>query len=353
MKGTRQAREKSTTSASVPFTWQQFYLSEKFWGIFFTVILLGIAIFSAITVRLSPVTMEITDEWAANSIQQQGINYFRGQVKQEFPLLGDEQINARAAELWSKYSTNAETATLLKQQEAQLSASLKDNYQYTAKDVNGNEYQQTYVFEMDPYYFLHKAKNYASHGSVCDVGSAVLPDGSCLGTKRLAPVGTTERLDLHVLLESWLIKIGKMRGVTDPNTAVFLLPIIVMAIAAIPTFFIGRRFGGNTAGFVAAMTLVLHPVVLNRTVAGWADTDAYALLFPLLIMWFAIEAVEAKRWWSRVTLATLAGIATGVYSFAWAGWWFMLSSAHSSNRSRSQADYNQQRTSAQSVGQTF
>jgi dolichyl-diphosphooligosaccharide--protein glycosyltransferase len=316
------AREPNKRAAIPTINWAQALRSQQFWSVFFAAVFLAAALFTAWDVRQAPVTMEVAEQWAANSINQQGTSFFIQQVRGEYPLLGDAQVQQRAQEQWLAYAS--QNRAELDEQQKQLAAALRANYQYEATTADGTTYQQTYIFEMDPYYFLQKSVNFANTGSVCEPGSEQLDAGQCRDAKRLAPIGTNENTNLHIRLEALLIGFANARGVTDPITAVFLLPVLLIALSAIPAFFIARRFGGNVGGFIAAMMLVLHPVIMNRTVAGWVDTDAYAVVFPLFIIWFALKAYEAKTWTARIIYAALIGLTTGLYSTAWGGWWFML-----------------------------
>ena len=100
--------------------------------------------------------------------------------------------------------------------------------------------------------------------------------------------------------------------------------LIIAALAVIPAFFIGRRIAGPFSGFFAALIVAMHPSFLPRTLAGVSDTDGYNVFFPLLIMWFFLEALEAKDIKKTAFWSILAGAVTGLFSFAWGGWWFIF-----------------------------
>lgn len=306
----------TTRSSRIP----AFLTNEKAWGIFLTILFLAIAIAFCIDVRLQTVNLDIADDWARSSLDNQGISYMTQAVRQQYPSLPDAQVQQAAQERWAEYQkANADT---LKTQQDQIAAQLRDNYQFTMADGT----QQTYVFEMDPYLWWQMALNRAQHGSVCEPGSDAVTSDTCRDAKRLAPIGTEQGAGFHITLESWLIKAFHNPEAPALNSlrAVFYIPVILLALAMIPAFFLGRRLAGNIGGFVSAMMMAAHPVILNRTVAGWADTDPYAIVFPLFMLWFAIEAFRANKWWTRLVLATLAGFTTALYAYAWGGWWFMF-----------------------------
>ncbi|MCX6707455.1 MAG: hypothetical protein NT001_04935, partial [Candidatus Woesearchaeota archaeon] len=111
---------------------------------------------------------------------------------------------------------------------------------------------------------------------------------------------------------------------TNLMGAFFLIPIIIMALAVIPAFMIGRRLGGDVAGFFTAVLIAIHPAILSRTMGGAPDTDPYTVFFPLLIFWLVIEAFESEKIITKAIYASLAGIATGIFAFAWSGWWYIF-----------------------------
>ena len=104
----------------------------------------------------------------------------------------------------------------------------------------------------------------------------------------------------------------------------FLIPVILIGLSIIPAFFIGKRIGGNLGGFFTAMIIAVNSALLGRTPAGFADTDAYNILFPLLIAWLFIEAFEAKELKKQAIYAGLGGLVVGLFSYSWGGWWYVF-----------------------------
>jgi dolichyl-phosphooligosaccharide-protein glycotransferase len=309
------------TEETVHTAHEPFYQTRHFWSIVATVLLLIAAVGLAFSIRLSTVELHVTENWAESSLRQQGINQIAQNIRQQYPSLPEQSVQTEAAKQWEQY--REQNKALVDEQQKVIAQQFRDFFQYEAG--TDTPYPQTYVLEMDPYHFWHKAENYADHGTVCDVGSQVYDDGSCHDAKRVAPVGTIEFNNLHIVLEAFAIKIGKaLNKNLDSLSIVFFVPAILAALAVIPAFFIGRKLAGNMGGFAAAVIIAVHPLLINRTIAGFADTDAYNFLFPLLIVWFLLEALDARQWWSRITFSALAGLSAALFAFAWGGWWFMF-----------------------------
>ena len=76
-------------------------------------------------------------------------------------------------------------------------------------------------------------------------------------------------------------------------------------------------------GLFAAVIVAVQPAFLTRTAGGFADTDAYNVTIPLLITWLFLEAFETQNLKKKTVLATASGFLIGIYSFTWAGWWYI------------------------------
>ena len=65
----------------------------------------------------------------------------------------------------------------------------------------------------------------------------------------------------------------------------FFLPVIIIGLSMIPAFFIGRKIAGNVGGLFAGIFLAINNPLLNRTPAGFSDSDPWNILLPLLVCW--------------------------------------------------------------------
>ncbi len=140
-----------------------------------------------------------------------------------------------------------------------------------------------------------------------------------------APIGYKMWIDLHLYVGYYFFKIASLffRNISL-ETALFVLPALIAALAVIPAFFITRKIAGNLGGFIAAVIVAVHPYFLSRTLAGVFDTDAYVMTLPLFIAWLFLEAFETESLKSTIILATSAGFLMGVTSFTWTLWWYIF-----------------------------
>ncbi|MFA6888230.1 MAG: STT3 domain-containing protein [Candidatus Woesearchaeota archaeon] len=190
-----------------------------------------------------------------------------------------------------------------------------------------DEYGLTYLGEIDPWYFYRLTDNYLEHGYEGDIElNGVYYDTHQLGGTPLeSKGGFIKKLPhFHVIVEAYLYKlIHLFIPSVRLMTVVYFLPVLLAALSIIPAFFIVKKVAGNIGGLAAAVYLAVHPAFVGRTIAGFSDTDGYNILFPLLIMWLFVEAIEAESWKKSIILSTIAGLVVGVFSFTWGGWWYI------------------------------
>ncbi len=287
-------------------------LSSKKW--LWIVVPLLIAIIASVVVRVPSLDQPFTQGWAQSTLENQFKSQALEQVRQQYPHLPSEQLNALVNE--KLQSALKEQADVFAQQKQLLAQRFREQLEY---DVDGVSYP--YMPDIDPYHYLRYARNILDTGVI---SSVVGENGQLLDTDMLAPNGKSIDPLLHPYVIAWNHRLFSLFGKYPlPYTAGFV-PIIIAALAVIPAFFLGRRYGGTLAGFFAGLFVSISPALVGRTMWGRADTDVYNILFPLLIVWLVVESAHAKKWWSRCTLAGVAGLTAGLYAFAWSGWWYMF-----------------------------
>ncbi len=275
-------------------------------------LLLLIPLIFSMTLRMQPASLSITDDWATDTVYQAIKSQISTEITKAYPNLPEDNRNALVEEKFQE---------LLSSEKDQIDAEIERTSQ-AFKERMKNENGTTYLVAIDPYFWWRHAKNIVDHGYPGDI----IVDGVQIDTHMYAPLGRPVPGDMfHAYFEAYLYKLIHIFNNNMTLFAVaFLTPVILASLAVIPAFFIGRRLGGNVSGFVAAMIVAIHPALLNRTCGGFADTDAYNVLFPLLVTWMFLEAFEAEKLSTKMIYASIAGIFVGFFAFAWGGWWFVV-----------------------------
>lgn len=271
--------------------------------------LIMLVIFVSTWYRVYPTTLPITEDWVRSSIENNVKNQFVNEQRQSQPTLPEATLRANAERSYQEY---------YKANKAQIEQQVKDNavnFKAQLQDDKG----QTYLIAIDPYLWYSYAKWKDKEGFY---GNEIV-DGKEMFTLRNGRIGERSTVQIPSMVILWVHNVLKIFNPDqDVFSSAFLLPVILIGLAVIPAFFLGRKLGGNIGGFFAAIIFVLSPTILGRTTAGFSDTDAYTFIFPFLIMWLFLEAIEAKTTTNRTIFSVLTGLSMTGFIYMWVGWWF-------------------------------
>jgi hypothetical protein len=89
-----------------------------------------------------------------------------------------------------------------------------------------------------------------------------------------------------------------------------LLPPLLAVLLALPVYALGRHFGGRAMGLCAALLAVCSPFYVDRTIAGWYDTDCLnvtlALAMPYFLLRFSVTPTRRRYLHLGAALLTYA-----------------------------------------------
>ncbi len=275
-------------------------------------LLIIIAIFFSVYIRIQPAYLPSTDDWARSAAYNQIKSSIRSQINQQYPNLPDANKNSLVETEFQK---------VWKEQKAQIEGQIKATSNYFKTRLQ-NDKGQTYLLAIDPYFWMRHAQNVLENGHPGDE----LRNDKPYDTHMYAPIGRPVPPDMfHAYFEAYLYKFFHLFNRNlELMTLVFYVPVILAALCIFPAFFIGKRLAGNFGGFVAAFIIAVHPAFLTRTAAGFADTDAYNVLFPLLITWLFLEAFETENKRKMIAYSSIAGLLVGLFSITWGGWFYIF-----------------------------
>ncbi len=78
----------------------------------------------------------------------------------------------------------------------------------------------------------------------------------------------------------------------SPDTIALYLPVFIASLIVIPVILIMKLYGKPFLGFLAALITAIAWSFYNRTMAGYYDTDLFAIVFPVFIVYFLIRTVK-------------------------------------------------------------
>jgi len=269
-----------------------------------------IAMFASIYLRTMPLNMPITDDWAENTVNNFYRSQISNQINQQYPNLPQENKNALIeTEFQKKLEQNKDQVNNdIKQLSLQYKAQFKDN--------DGN----LYLLGIDPWHFYRQVYYLVNNG----IPGTTVENNEVIDEYRLAPLGIKPENDFHARFGMILHKSINLFSKVPLMFSFFLIGTIFSALSVIFAFLIGKIITkNNVGGFFTALLIAVSSFFVSRTTGESSDTDVYVVFFPLLVTWLFLEALEAKELKRKMIFGSLAGLATGVFSFAWGGWWYV------------------------------
>jgi dolichyl-diphosphooligosaccharide--protein glycosyltransferase len=311
-RGEKETKKGSSEEEEISVDWKgitNFFTKNKY---AIPVLLILIAMFFSVFFRSYPVYLPVTDEWAESTVYNFYRNQIRNEINKEYPNLPESNKNNLVENQFQEVLKSQKG--LVEQQIKQLSQEYKAHF----KDADG----QTYLLAIDPYLWYGEVRNYLRNGHF---GTDVV-DGEEINFLRNGREGKPGQPGsaFHLYFGVYLYKFISIFSNASLMAVFFYIPLIIVTLSVIPAFFIGKRIGGNLGGFFAGMIMAVNAALLSRTPAGFADTDAYNIFFPLFIAWMFLEAFEATDKKKDIIYAGLAGLFSGLYASAWTGWWYVF-----------------------------
>ncbi|MBI2559269.1 hypothetical protein HYW20_08160 [Candidatus Woesearchaeota archaeon] len=287
--------------------WGKVFDFFKKYGLVFLAL---IPIILSIYIRMQAGFLPFADDWAANSVINNVRSQIRAGIDQQYPNLPDANKNALV---------DTEFQKVVSQNKPQIDQQIKGTSDYI-KSFFQDENGKNYMPDIDPYYWSRYAKNIFEHGHPGDI----LKDGKPFDDRQLAPLGRFVYPDMfhsyswayfYKFLHFFMPDLELMRSG-------FYLTIFISALCVLLVFLIARKIAGNTGGFFAGLMMAVNGAFLSRSLHP--DNDIWVIFFPLLITWLFVATIEVKGILKTVLLALLAGFFTGVFIFAWSGWWYIF-----------------------------
>ncbi|MBI4162586.1 MAG: hypothetical protein HY513_02790 [Candidatus Aenigmarchaeota archaeon] len=104
---------------------------------------------------------------------------------------------------------------------------------------------------------------------------------------------------------------------------------IVVSLAAIPMYYIGKILYDRKAGVMAAFFIVFEVSNISRSLGGDPDNDAIVILVPLIVMavfLYSYKYIEKTKSFTPKFFAYSAtvGALLGLWGHTWAGYWYLV-----------------------------
>ncbi len=294
-------------------------------------VILGILVSAGLgfSIRMQAGNLAFTDGWARNSIESTIGSDVTSFVSQSYPNLPDRNRQLLIAEELDKARING-VYTFKTGQYAGQSINIDEQVRMVSdqfKTFFQDDTGKNYMPDIDPYYWWRYARNIVEKGRIGDE----VRNGLQWDNHQFAPVGRAiaPQDTFYPKAIVAFYKIGRIfapifGGSGELARTTMFFPVFLSALTSVIVFLITRRIAGNIAAFFAATMVGVHASLIGRTMFGHADSDAIMILLSVLVLWLFIEAFTASKLKWKLAFAALSGFATGIYSLAWGGWWWIF-----------------------------
>ncbi|MBI4452504.1 hypothetical protein HY637_03680 [Candidatus Woesearchaeota archaeon] len=276
------------------------------------VLLALIPIILSIYIRMQGINLPFADEWARNTVIENIRSDIRASIYQQFLNVPDANKDVIA---------ETELSKVLKERKKDVDATTA-YYSKRFREFYQDESKKNYMPDTDPYYWVRYAENIIKNGHPGDE----LRDGRPFDNHQLAPNGRFVVPDMfHSYSIAYFYKLARIfSSKISVTQSSFYFPVVISAVCVLIVFLIGRKAGGNMGGFFAGLMMAVNAAFLSRTLFAHPDNDVWVVFFPIIITWLFVIANSARKTLNLFIAATLAGFFTGVYAFAWSGWWYIF-----------------------------
>lgn len=291
------------------------------------VVFILFVIFMAFHLRSGPINLDGIDDRVRANVYSNIQAAISQNIAVNYPNLNAQYREEMVAEEYNKvietgkYTLNGQeldVEELARQSAANVKAAFKAD--------NG----QTYLNAIDPYHFLKLSENYQKNGHLgTELKENENGELQPYISYKVAPVGvfTTYNPEFHILLESFLFNlygVDENSDIGEKTEAVFLIPVIFAMLSVIPIYLILRKFTDDLSALFGSLILISLSTFVSRTVAGFVDTDAYNVFFPLMIMIFLVYGFLFKNDILTGVFAAIAGLFQALFILAWSNGWYMF-----------------------------
>ncbi len=185
-----------------------------------------------------------------------------------------------------------------------------------------NDNNHAYFFGIDSYYWLRLIDNLIKKGHI---GDRVV-DGRQYDDLVDMPIEDSFSHSMHIITGKLIYDVfAFLEKDVDYEAGLFIIPLLFSVLMVITTFFVTRLLcRSNSAAFFSCLAVNLSPLLLNRTMGEWLDTDIYNVFFPLLIFsafLFVFKSQSTKR---KVAGTVGFAVSCALFASVWQGWWFIF-----------------------------
>jgi len=181
------------------------------------------------------------------------------------------------------------------------------NLKYLVDSTTG----QYIPVELDSFVILRYAQYILEHGKMM-----------VLDTLRNYPIGFDPQREFS-FISYFIVYLYKIVHVFVPSVTLeyidAIYPPITFAISLVFFFLVVKKLSDYRIALVATALLSVVPTYLYRTIAGFSDKEALAMMMMFIALYFYVSAWQSKKIGKIVIFGAISGIVTGAMGLAWGG----------------------------------
>ncbi len=189
-----------------------------------------------------------------------------------------------------------------------------------SKEKYQDKNNQTFLSELDCWHWARYTENSLKYGHPWDK----VEGNKKIDSLMLSPFGAEIIWPQFLFyFSAFLYRIFSLVWPIPLFTFLFYLPLFFTSGLLLVLFIFCRRYWGQSTALIACLAVGLSAIFINRSSAGWFDTDILNLIFPLLIIWGYLAAQNAQNTKAKVFWFALSSFWLGLFCSTWLFWWFI------------------------------
>ena len=286
--------------------------------VFFPYFILLIMLSVGIWLRMQPVSLSTVETTIDTQLEGDLYSKFLAEAHTNYPQLSSSE-KLRYAQ---KSLEEAKKLQVYQEARSKRIADLKKNLRPEAGLI--------YPLDLDSYHHLFYTKNVLKYGSMFDK----VVDGQRYDSFKYPPVGKA-RPNEHFFAHFAALFYRATHFFFNFTLlqSFVLIPIFLSAVLIILFFLFGKELMGLPGGFFMGFLAAVDPIMGNRGILGFTDTDMLNMVLTILVLFFVIRSFRFvfqpvgdrhRNFWKGMLNIVLASIAMALFAFTWTGWWYLF-----------------------------
>ncbi|MBL7196465.1 MAG: hypothetical protein ISS47_00040 [Candidatus Omnitrophica bacterium] len=262
--------------------------------------------------RIRIISLPTINKLARAEVYNKNLVKIKDSINEKYAILPHDKKNKLVAKSHKGY---------LKQNKYLIEEKIREKAK-EKKAFYQNDNNHTYMLGIDSYYWLRLIDNLIHKGHVGDS----IVEGQDYDDLVDMPIEQSLSRSAHLILGKLIYKIFDFLKLNiDYEIGLYFIPLLLSVLLVIFTFIITKLLcQSNAAAFFASVVVSLSPLLLQRSMGEWLDTDIYSVFFPLLIFGAFLFVFKSPNIIKKGLGLLAFSFACSFYASIWQGWWHIF-----------------------------